>query len=361
MKIKHVNRIRQQLVRWYHDHHRSLPWRDTKDPYRIWVSEVMLQQTQVKTAVPYYQRFLSVFPNLERLAEAELETVLKIWEGLGYYARARNLHRAAQLVAGQLGGRIPDTWEKFRQLPGVGDYIASAVLSIAFNQPYAAVDGNVKRVLARLLRVDEPVNQSRGLSMVKAAADTLLDRRNPSVFNQAMMDLGAIVCLPKRPNCDDCPLRGHCGAFHEGNIHEYPRRTRRKPSPTHRIAVAVIYREERILITRRPSDGLLGGLWEFPGGKIERGEDPASACLREIKEEVNLHVAIDSHLTQVKHAYTHFKVIIEVYRCRYLSGKVKLRGPEDYRWVTLDELPRFPFPKANLKFIHLLQEDVPEI
>jgi A/G-specific adenine glycosylase len=315
----------------------------------------MLQQTQVKTVVPYYERFLSAFPNVTRLARADLQEVLKLWEGLGYYARARNLHRAAQLVTQQFGGRIPANWEGIRRLPGVGDYIAAAVLSISYNQPYAAVDGNVKRVLARLLKIEPPVNQRRGSAIIKAAADTLLDRRNPGVFNQAFMELGAMVCKPRRPACDRCPLQPQCRVFRDDCTDAYPRRVARSPGPTRQIAVGIVYRQKQILITRRARDGLLGGLWEFPGGKIKSGEDPAHACLREIKEEVDLEVAIDGHLTQVKHAYTHFRVVLEVFRCRYVSGKVKLKGPEDYRWVNLEDLQRFPFPKANLKFMHLLE------
>jgi len=317
----------------------------------------MLQQTQVKTVVPYYQRFLSAFPTVNRLARADLQEVLKLWEGLGYYARARNLHRAAQLVTEHFGGKIPANWKGIRQLPGVGDYIAAAVLSISYNQPYAAVDGNVKRLMARLLRIEPPVNQSQGSAIIKAAADTLLDRRNPGVFNQALMELGAMVCRPRRPACDRCPLQSQCRVFRDGCADDYPRRVARNRGPTHQIAVGVVYRQGKILITRRARDGLLGGLWEFPGGKIETGEDPALACLREIKEEVNLEVAIDGHLTQVKHAYTHFKVVLEVFRCRYVSGKVELKGPEDHRWVNLGDLRRFPFPKANLKFMHLLEPD----
>jgi A/G-specific adenine glycosylase len=355
MHIRQVNPLRKQLMAWYRSHHRPLPWRNTHDPYPIWVSEVMLQQTQVKTVVPYFKRFLSAFPDVEHLAQAELQAVLKLWEGLGYYARARNLHRAAQRVMERFSGKIPASWEEFRQLPGVGDYVASAVLSIAFDQPYAVADGNVKRVLARLLEIDAPVNHSRGLRQFKGAADTLLDRRNPGAFNQALMELGAMVCRPNHPTCGSCPLKDLCGAFRHDGIHLYPRRTRPNPRPTYQIAVGVIYRKRRVLITQRPRDGLLGGLWEFPGGKIEDGEDPARACLREIKEEVNLDVAIDTHLLQVKHGYTHFKIVMEVFRCRYVSGKVKLKGSDNYRWVSLEELQKFPFPRANLKFMHLLE------
>ena len=315
----------------------------------------MLQQTQVKTVIPYFQRFLSTFPTIQHLAQADLQTVLKQWEGLGYYARARNLHRAAGLVLEGFEGRIPSNWEEFRQLPGVGDYIASAVLSIAFNQPYAVLDGNVKRVLARMFKISAAVNQNSGLAIFQAAADKLLDRSIPGVFNQAVMELGAVVCRPKNPRCDICPLQKFCTAFRDGSVPEYPQRIPRNPVPQYHIAVGAVYQNDRVLITRRPTEGLLGGLWEFPGGKIESGENPASACQREIREEVNLEVAIDEHLTQIKHAYSHFKILVEVFRCRYLSGEVELKGPVDYRWVKPEELNDFPFPKANLKFMHLLK------
>lgn len=354
MKQRDATRIRQQLIQWYQDHHRSLPWRKTKDPYHIWVSEVMLQQTQVKTVVPYFQRFISVFPTVEHLARADLQTVLKLWEGMGYYARARNLHRAAQQVVALFAGKIPRDRKELRQLPGIGDYIASAVLSIGFDQPYASVDGNVKRVLARLFKIEVPVNQAKGLAVFKTAADKLLDRGNPGIFNQAMMELGAVVCQPRNPKCDSCPIQSHCAAYKDGSIHKYPLRLSRDPVPEYPIAVGVIYRKDRLLITRRPAEGLLGGLWEFPGGKIEKGEDPASGCLREIREEVGLEVTIDSYLTKVKHAYTHFRIVMEVFRCRYVSGEVKLKAHTAYRWVRPEELDNFPFPKANLKFMHFL-------
>jgi len=349
-----ADRIRKLLIQWYRNEHRSLPWRTSSDPYQIWVSEVMLQQTRVKTVVPYFRKFISVFPDVAHLARAELQTVLKLWEGMGYYARARNLHRAARQVLELFAGRIPATRKELLQLPGIGDYIASAVLSIAFDQPYAVVDGNVKRVLARMFRLDAPVNQARGLAVFKATADKLLDFRHPGIFNQAIMELGAVVCKPRNPKCEICPLQGYCAAFKVGSIHKYPLRVTRSPIPKYHIAVGVIYREDRVLITRRPTDGLLGGLWEFPGGKIGKGEDSANGCLREIQEEVGLDVTINSHLMQVKHAYTHFRIVMEVFRCQYTSGEVELKAHTAYRWVKPEELDRFPFPRANLKFMHLL-------
>ncbi len=342
-------------MQWYHNHQRTLPWRETEDPYRIWVSEVMLQQTQTTTVLSYFQKFIIHFPNLGRLAAANLQEVLKVWEGMGYYARARNLHSAAKIILAAHNGNVPDTWESIRKLPGVGDYIAAAVLSIAFNKPYAVVDGNVKRVLARLNMLTAPVNRSSSYKTFKTASERLLDRRSPGIFNQAMMELGATCCTPKKPACDICPIQRFCRAFQEKAVAEYPKRIATPPIPLHHISVGVVYKNGRMLITRRKPDGLLGGLWEFPGGKVRKNESPESACIRELKEEVNLTVSVASHLAHVKHAYTHFKVHLEVFSCRYVSGKIKLKGAVDYRWVTWTELDRYPFPKANHKFIPLLK------
>ena len=335
---------------------RDLPWRQSKSPYHIWVSEVMLQQTRVDTVINYYRNFLTIFPNIEKLARADLQTVLKNWEGMGYYARARNLHRAAEVVVRDHGGRIPDTWKAIHSLPGVGDYIASAVLSIAFDQPYAVVDGNVKRVLARVHKIDAPVNQARSNSVFKKAAEKLLDPQRPGTFNQAMMELGALICTPRNPSCSACPLNTKCRAVRTDQVADFPKKQKRKPTPQYHIAVGVVFKKDRVLITQRQTEGLLGGLWEFPGGKIRKGESSEAACMREIKEEVNIDVHIDRHLTRVKHAYTHFKIIMEVFCCRYISGRVYLRGPVAFRWIRLNETENYPFPRANHKFIPLLTQ-----
>ena len=348
--------LRQSLISWYLANHRDLPWRKTTNPYHIWVSEVMLQQTQVDTVLPYYRRFLKRFASLERLARADLQAVLKVWEGLGYYARARNLHRAAGIILHHHHGIVPDGWEDFRKLPGVGDYIAAAVLSIAFEKPYSVVDGNVKRVLARLFLVENPVNQSTSIKIFKEAADRLLSHEDPATFNQAMMELGAMVCKPQQPLCSTCPIQRMCLAYGTGRVGEYPKKLKRSPTPQFKIAVGVVFKNRRVLITRRKPEGLLGGLWEFPGGKIQNNENAKDACIREIKEETNLSVGVDSHLGRIKHAYTHFKIVMDVYCCSYISGKVKLNGPADHRWIKLDKLDDYPFPKANHKFFAELKQ-----
>lgn len=357
MKEKEIIAYQQVLLEWYRHHKRRLPWRETCDPYLIWVSEVMLQQTQVETVIPYYHRFIKRFSDVRRLAVAPLQTVLKCWEGLGYYSRARNLHRAAGEVVNRHDSRVPHTWDAIRPLPGVGPYIASAVLSIAFGQPFAVVDGNVKRVLARLLEEPEPVNTSRAYRVFLPQAELLLERSSPGQYNQALMEAGALVCKPSKPDCVLCPIKDYCRSRLHGTVDNYPRKQRRKPVPVIPVAVGVVRKNGRVLLTQRKNEGLLGGLWEFPGGKIATNEKSDVACIREIKEEVGLDVKIDRFLTRVRHAYTHFKIVLDVYLCRYLRGEVTLDGPTDYRWVTIDEIDHYPLPKANLKFIHLVKEE----
>jgi len=350
-----MSRIQKELLIWYGESQRSLPWRKTSDPYRIWVSEVMLQQTQVKTVIPYYKRFLSAFPAPEMLAEADLQEVLKIWEGLGYYARARNLHRAARELMANHGGVIPERRTLLKTLPGIGDYIAAAVSSIAFGKPHAAVDGNVKRVLARFHKTELPVNDPASGKVFKVAAEAFLEKSKPGEFNQAMMELGALVCTPRNPRCHSCPLARGCRAFKEKGVSDYPRRVKKARIPEYHIAVGVVWKGPRVLITQRKPDGLLGGLWEFPGGKIKDGETPSGACTREIREEVNLVVETKERIARIRHAYTHFKIVMDVFRCTYQNGRVRLREPVDFRWVRLHEIDRFPFPGANRKFIPLIK------
>jgi A/G-specific adenine glycosylase len=349
-------RFRRRLTGWYAADKRELPWRKTTDPYRIWVSEVMLQQTQVTTVIPYYHRFLQRFPGIHDLARADLQEVLKSWEGLGYYGRARNLHKAAGIIIQQCQGIIPDRWEHFHALPGVGDYIAAAVLSIAFEMPYPVMDGNVKRVLSRLLLLQDPVNQAASTKRFREAASQFLDRRRPGEFNQAMMELGALVCRPQAPLCSSCPAKNLCLANQAGRVTEFPKKVKKGPTPQYPIVAGVVFKNGKVLITRRRPEGLLGGLWEFPGGKIRDGETPEAACMRELKEEVNLTITIDSRLCRVRHAYTHFRIVMDVFCCSVTSGRVRLKGPVDHRWIRLDQIADYAFPKANHKFVRQLRD-----
>ena len=351
---KQTQQFQKSLIKWYKRHRRPLPWRETANPYFIWVSEVMLQQTQVNTVIPYYHKFIQRYRTLKDLAAASLQDVLKSWEGLGYYTRARNFHKAAKQVLNLYDGSIPDVPTDFQKLPGVGDYITAAVQSIAFHQPLAVVDGNVKRVLARLFQMNEPVNSSNALKSFKKHAYKLLLTSEPGMFNQAMMELGAIICKPTQPACINCPVRKSCLSFKKDTTNKYPKRLASKPVPEYHIAAAIVRKNGRLLITRRKPEGLLGGLWEFPGGKVNDNETPEHACIREIKEEVNLKIKVDNHLTHIRHAYTHFKIKMDVYLCTYVSGKIKLNGPVDFNWVYPSKIKDYPFPRANHKFFQTL-------
>ncbi len=356
MRINNCTEIRQKLLSRYSANKRELPWRRTKYPYPVWVSEVMLQQTQVKTVLKYYDPFMEKFPNIGELAQADVQDVLKAWEGMGYYARARNLHDAAAIIVKQYNGIIPNTKEELLKLPGVGDYIAAAVLSIAFGRPLAVVDGNVKRLLARLFVIDEYINASGSLKTFKSVAEQLLDISEPGAFNQALMEFGATICKSGNPACHACPLKGDCLAYRYQKVSEYPKKASKKERPEYHIAVGVVFKKGKVLITRRKHNGLLGGLWEFPGGKVRDGEKGEIACIREIREEVNLVVKVDSCLTRIRHEYSHFKIVMDVFICRYISGRVRLTGPAAHQWIKIKETDQYPFPGANHKFLPLLKE-----
>ncbi|MBW4691490.1 MAG: A/G-specific adenine glycosylase [Lyngbya sp. HA4199-MV5] len=348
--------LRHTLLSWYRQCGRDLPWRQSHDPYAIWVSEIMLQQTQVKTVIPYYHRWLDVFPTVQLLAIAEQQTVLKVWEGLGYYARARNLHRAAQVVMSQYEGTFPDRLAAVMQLPGIGRTTAGGILSAAFNQPWAILDGNVKRVLARLVALQVPPN--RALPYLWHLSEMLLDEQQPRDFNQAIMDLGATVCTPHQPLCPVCPWQEHCQAYNQGIQTTLPMSETRAPLPHKMIGVAVIWNNQgQILIDRRRQEGLLGGLWEFPGGKVEADETIAACIQREIREELGIEITVGDRLIVVDHAYSHFRVTLNVHHCCYVSGEPQAIECDEVRWVTLAELDQFPFPKANVQIIEALKQE----
>lgn len=347
--------LRQALLQWYHHHGRNLPWRHTQDPYPIWVSEIMLQQTQVKTVIPYYERWLAQFPTICDLANADQQQVLKAWQGLGYYARARNLHQSAQQIVQQHDSKFPAELAVVLTLPGIGRTTAGGILSAAFNQPVPILDGNVKRVLARLHGLKTP--PSKALTALWQASEHLLDPDHPRDFNQALMDLGATVCTPKNPACLLCPWNSHCRAYQMNMQNEIPVSETRTPIPRKQIGVAVIWNEQgQILIDRRRQDGLLGGLWEFPGGKLEPGETVEDCIRREILEELGIEIEVGEHLITIEHTYTHFHVTLNVHHCRHLSGEPQPIECDEVRWVDLQELEQFPFPKANVTIIEALHQ-----
>ena len=348
-------RIQSRLLAWAEAFLRDLPWRRERDPYRVWVSEIMLQQTRVETVLPYYERWMARFPRLEALAQARLGQVLKCWEGLGYYARCRNLHRAAQMVVEKHGGRLPDNRTELMALPGIGPYTAGAILSFAFGQDAAALDGNVRRVLCRLFVIDDDPRAAKTERKLWALVESLIPPGKAGRFNEAVMDLGAMTCTPKGPRCAQCPLAQLCRAYALGNPESYPRATRRRLVPHYNVAAGIIWRNGRVLIAQRPLDGLLGGLWEFPGGKQEPDETLVECLKRELREEMDIQVEVGKQRAVVKHAFSHFRVTVYAFECQYCSAvDPRSIGVHDWRWVTLAELDEYPFPAVDREIIAIL-------
>jgi len=346
--------FQRHLLTWFRRQKRDLPWRRTQDPYQIWISEVMLQQTQVDQVLPYFHRFIETFPTVESLAKAPLSQVLKVWEGMGYYARARNLYKAAQRILQDHHARIPDTFEELSKLPGIGPYTVRAVLSIAYNQDYPVLDGNVSRVLSRVFNLDENPKSSTVQKKWLQLAEKLLPPGQASDFNQALMELGALICRPQRPLCLLCPLNSFCQALALGDPTRLPVKAAKRAIPHHLIGVGIVWKDGQILIALRPPEGLLGGLWEFPGGKVEEGESLEECVIREIREELDIQVKVDKPFVKVKHAYTHFRITLHSFHCTYLGGEPKPLGCADWKWVSPEELPHYAFPKANKKILEEL-------
>jgi A/G-specific adenine glycosylase len=364
----HYAEIARRLAAWHNEQQRVLPWRAApagrRDPYTVWVSEIMAQQTRLDTAAGYFTRWMARFPTLEALAAADQQDVLKAWEGLGYYARARNLHRAAQIVAEAYGGRLPRTRRELLKLPGIGEYSAGAILSLAFGLREPILDGNVKRVFSRLADIDSPIEDRATLQRLWDMARSLVEagaKGQAGAVNEALMELGALVCTPGRPRCLACPLHDLCAAAALGVQAQRPVRLPRRKTPHYDVAAGVIWQGEAyaspLLIAQRPADGMLGGLWEFPGGKLEPYDADLQACLRrEIAEELAVGIEVHEPLTTVRHAYTHFRITLHVFHARWLAGVPQALGCADWRWARLDQLAEYPFPVTDQKIIQSLAQ-----
>ncbi len=336
------------LLAWYKRAARDLPWRNNLDPYVVWISEIMLQQTRVDTVIPFFTRWMERFPGVADLAQASLQDVLVVWEGLGYYGRARNLHQAAQIILEQYGGRLPEDVTQLKKLPGIGRYTAGAIASIAYGKNVPAVDGNARRVLSRIFNIHEPLLSPTSENRLWSLAAEYLPADKAGDFNQALMDLGAQICTPRKPLCDVCPAAQICQAKLLGIQEEIPVRLKKPAVPHHIVAAAVIQNGGRVLIAQRPADGLLGGLWEFPGGKMQPGEDLMACLEREIMEELSANIVVGAPLGVYRHAYTHFRVTLHAYFCKLANhSQPRATQVEDLRWVAISELFDFPMGKID--------------
>ena len=362
MPEKKIREIRKRLLAWYGEEARDLPWRSTQDPYAILVSEIMLQQTRVETVLSYYERFLKRFPTFVALAHAPIDDVLKAWEGLGYYRRAHNLHRAAQAVVEKHSGHLPASRDALGDLPGIGAYTAGAVASIAFNLNEPALDGNIIRVLSRVFAVDSDISRAATKRTLLEFAARLVRDGSASEMNQGLMDLGARVCLPRRPQCEACPVASECDAHHLHHETRFPKRRPRKPIPHRDIVAGIIWSQApfspdaRILIAQRKRDDMLGGLWEFPGGHVEEGETFEDALARELEEELGISVSEIVPFMTVKHTYTHFRMSLHVYHCQHTGGTPQTIDCADWHWVFPGEFDNYAFPTADRKILDAIKD-----
>lgn|SRR5262245_14559665 len=344
------------LLEWYDRSRIEMSWRGSRDPYRICLSEVMLQQTRVATVGKYYERFLETFPTIEALAAAPLSDVLKCWEGLGYYTRARNLHRLARLIVNEHAGKFPTSDESLEQLPGIGRYTAAAIASIAFDRPIAVLDGNVIRILSRLTDLVDDVTEQPVQKLLQQLATSLLPSERPGDYNQALMDLGRTVCKPHRPVCDICPVQGFCLAYERGTSEQRPVKKLKAPLPRVRAVAAVIRDEnDRLLLIQRPPAGLLGGMWALPGGMCRPEESLADCLRRSLRRDLGIEVDIAGEMAVAKQEFSHFRMTLRAYGCHLTTGQPQAAGVADLAWISLDEAGRYGLGKADRKIVDSLE------
>ncbi|WP_059105824.1 A/G-specific adenine glycosylase [Shouchella shacheensis] len=350
-----TNAFRKNLTSWFAIHKRELPWREESTPYRVWVSEIMLQQTRVDTVIPYYEQFMRTFPTMTDLAEADEDTLLKTWEGLGYYSRVRNLQSAVREVVEEYGGEVPDSREAVESLKGVGPYTAGAILSIAYGKPEPAVDGNVMRVLSRVLLISDDISKQKTRKQFEQALYEMIDPRDPSSFNQGLMELGALVCTPTSPGCLLCPVREQCRAYEQGVQEELPVKSKKKKAKEKELASFLLRSKEgKVLIEKRPSTGLLAGLWQFPQVEVA---DPSNEVERKqlLKDTYGPQTSLESSNADITHVFSHLVWHIQLY-----YGRVKdqdLHKHVHLRWVDVHELEAYAFPVFQQKLINQCYEE----
>ena len=348
------------ILNWYTRQGRKLPWRGSLNPYAIWVSEIMLQQTRVEAVIPYFKRWMERFPSIADLAAASEQEVLSIWEGLGYYSRALNLHRAAKIVMEEYDGKLPSDLQALRSLPGIGRYTVGAIASMAFGQDVATLDANLRRVFARVFNMAQPADSAAGEDVLWKLAEAHLPKGQAGNYNQALMDLGASICLSKKPRCLLCPLREICQAYQRGVQEQLPVLKTKAEIPHYTVTAAVIRRDGKVLLAKRPSKGLLGGMWEFPGGKIERNETLEDCLTREIREELDAIIIVGEPFGIYQHAYTHFRITLHAFFCELTEGEPKPIQAAELVWVNPNELQHYPMGKVDRQIAQKLSSSTIE-
>ena len=352
-----TSRLSSRLLNWYRLNKRTLPWRGPlrSDPYAVWVSEIMLQQTRVEAVIPYFEKWMRQFSTIRSLAKASEQDVLNAWEGLGYYSRARNLHKAARIVAERFNGELPRDLDELRQLPGIGRYTLGAIASIAFDMNIPALDGNIKRVYSRVFDISEPVDSPKGEKILWDLTEKHLPKKEAGDYNQALMDLGATICVPKNPRCLICPLMKLCKARINGTQNERPVKLPKKEVPYHINVAGVIVKKGRVLLALRPSKGLLGGMWEFPNGRVEG--DPLAGLAQALKTGYNLRLRRNGRsirkmepLGIVHHGYSHFTVSVYAYVCELEF----MPDEKNLKWVWIKDLNEYPMGRIDRQIAHLL-------
>lgn len=350
--------FRQCLLAWFAEHQRPLPWRERYRPYEVWISEIMGQQTQMERVAQYFRRWMERFPDLTSVATAPEQAILKAWEGLGYYSRARNIQRAARQLIEAGCDDIPADQHRLLALPGIGPYTAAAILSIAFNRPVPLRDANVERLFARLADIDRPLKQTATQKCLATLAHSLLDPMHPRDFNQALMELGALVCTPKKPVCALCPVQHHCRAYRADTVEFRPLPTGKQTKIDILMACAILQHQGKFFIQQRLSEDIWGGLWEFPGGRLEEGEQPRQAAIREVAEETGWQVTDLAPFETVVHHYTRYRVTLHGFLGELTAPPVPpaLAAAQQYAWVCLEDLAQYPYPAGHRLLVAALRD-----
>ncbi len=348
----------EALLFWFAENQRDLPWRHEYHPYQVWISEIMLQQTQMDRVTIFFRRWMEEFPDLKTLAAASEHRVLKYWEGLGYYSRARNILKTAQILASEHQGTIPGDRKLLLSLPGIGPYTAGAIASIAYNRDVPVVDANIERILARLLNIDLVPGSPAAKKIFWSKAEELLPAGQARNFNQALMELGALVCRPKNPDCSACPLTLHCLSLKYDIIAERPVPKKSKKIIPIDMATGILIHQGLLYIQQRLADDVWGSLWEFPGGRMEKEETPEQTVVREFLEETEFEVRIESKITTTIHHYTRYRVTLHCFFVQLTQSDSDpvLHAAQDFRWVPFEALQEYAFPAGHRKLISFLEK-----